>query len=349
MDCIRLAVSLGLAASLVACGAGAATTGGEERSETGSTSAEQTEIVIAHADNPAHPKHRAFERFAEVVEKASDGRITATISHSGALGDETELVESVKLGSVTMTSVSNGVMVPFAEEFMLLDVPFQFEEVEHARSVLDGEAGKAVLQAVETAGLTGLAFWEQGFRNLSSGSPVQSLDDVQGLKVRTLTAPLHVAAWNALGANATPMSWGEVFTSLQQGVIDGQENPLFVILQENLYEVQDYATLTRHIYDPMPVVVNSDWFDGLDNASRQIVLDAMEEATQYERDLAKDLDDEAAQELADAGFEIIELAPEERARFKERAQPPVLDEVEGALGEDRIVEWLNAVSAAATN
>lgn len=300
-----------------------------------------TEIIIAHADNPEHPKQKAFETFKEVVESESD--MTVTITHSGTLGGETQLVEAVELGSVHLTSVSNGVMVGFVDDYALLDIPFLFDDVAHARATLDGDFGQEILGASEQAGVVGLAFWEQGFRSLSSNTAVETLEDLQGLKIRTLESPLHVLAWKSMGANATPMGWGEVFTSLQQGVIDGQENPLFVISQEQLDEVQSSATLTRHLYDPMPVVANPEWLDGLGEDDRDVVLEALAQATEEERGLAESLDSEARAELEASGFRVIELSDDERGRFRDAAQPPVVESISDLLGADRVDAFLSGI------
>ena len=301
-------------------------------------------VRVAHADSPEHPKHLAFLRFAEIVKERSGGNLDVEIFPSGQLGDEREIIEGLKQGTVHLTSVSNGVVTAFDEDFMLLDIPFLFEDEAAARRAIDGAAEKTLFKNLDDVGLVGLAVWEQGFRNVSSSdNPVTGLDDLKGLKLRTMEAPLHVEAWRAAGANPTPMSWSQVYPSLQQGVIDGQENPLYVVTQEKLYEVQKYVSLTRHIYDAMPVLASKSWFDALPADQQQIVREAIRDVTPYERQLAEQLVSDAAKELPGMGVSIVELDPASRAEIAAAAQGPVIDRVRSALGNEVVDAWLAAV------
>lgn len=297
-------------------------------------------IRVGHADNEAHPKHLAFLKFKELVESASNGEITVEVFPSGQLGGEREMVEALQSDALQITCVSNGVMSAFSEPFMLLDIPFLFENESQAHAAIDG-AQSVLFSELDAIGLHGLAVWEQGFRQVSSASePVQSMADLEGLKLRTMEAPLHVEAWRALGANPTPMSWGQVYPSLQTGVIDGQENPLYVVTQENLFEVQRYVSLTNHIYDAMPVVASGSWWDTLSEEDKQIISDAMAEATVYERGLVGAEVAKAAEELAEHGVEVVEVPQDVLAEMKRTAQPPVVAEVRAELGDALVDQWL---------
>jgi tripartite ATP-independent transporter DctP family solute receptor len=307
--------------------------------------AQNFKVKVAHVDTVEHPKHLAFLKFKDLVEERSNGQLNVTVFHGGQLGDERENIEGAQLGTVHLACVSNGVMVPFSEKFMLLDIPFLFEDYEHARNVIDSEGQNLLFEDLEEIGLVGLAIWEQGYRNISTGKKaIRSFDDIGGLKIRTMEAPLHVTAFRGMGSNPTPMSFSQLYTSLMQGVVDGQENPLYVLTQEKFYEVQDYVVLTRHIYDPMPVIASKKWLDSLPPELQQIVINAMAEVTAYEREIAETLVNEAAEELPRLGVEVVSLSPEERSRFRDAAQPPVLEQVRAALGAEVVDNWLKAVN-----
>lgn len=300
-------------------------------------------IRIGHADNEAHPKHLAFIKFKELVEVGSNGDLTVEVFPSGQLGGERELVEALQSDAVQITSVSNGVMSAFSKPFMLLDIPFMFKDADSARDAIDG-AQTSLFSNLDDIGLHGLAVWEQGFRELSSSTkPVTSADDVMGVKVRTMEAPLHVTAWKALGANPTPMSWGQVYPSLQTGVIDGQENPLYVVTQEKLYEVQKYVSLTNHIYDAMPVVASATWWNGLSDENKSLIEDAMAEATIYERSLVGEEVEQARVELGELGVEVVEVPDDVLDDLKAKAQGPVIESVKAELGGDLVDQWLASI------
>lgn len=300
-------------------------------------------IKVAHADNQAHPKHQAFMRFAELVKENSGGRLEVEVYPSGQLGDERELVESLQTGAVHITSVSNGVMSAFSPQFMLLDIPFSFENADKARGMIDGSQ-TLLFADLESIGLHGLAIWEQGFRQVSSSAKgISTADDVKGMKLRTMEAPLHVEAWRAMGANPTPMSWGQVYSSLQTGIIDGQENPLYVVTQEKLFEVQKHVSLTNHIYDAMPVIASNDWWSSLPEADAAIIAAAMAEATTYERTLVEAEVEKARAELEGLGVEVVETPAAEIAAMKALAQPPVIARIRAALGDEPVDAWLKAI------
>jgi len=310
----------------------------------GAASADTFKVKVAHVDTVEHPKHLAFLRFKALVEERSEGRLQVTVFHGGQLGDERENIEGAQLGTVHLACVSNGVMVPFSQKFMLLDIPFLFEDYDSARAVIDSKGQALLFEGLEEIGLVGLAIWEQGYRNIStSKQAIRSLEDIDGMKIRTMEAPLHVTAFRGLGSNPTPMSFSQLYTSLQQGVVDGQENPLYVLTQEKFYEVQDYVVLSRHIYDPMPVIASKKWMDSLPPDLQSIVTEAMAEVTQYEREVAEALVEEAAKELPGLGVEIVTLTPEERSRFRDAAQPAVVKQVRASLGDKAVDDWLSAV------
>lgn len=312
-----------------------------------SATAAEYEMRVGHVDTVDHPKHLAFLKFEELVEKRSDGRIDVQVFHGSQLGDERELLEGLQLGTVHTTAVSNGVIAPFSDRFSLLDIPFLFDGYEHARTVIDNNK-ELLFEGLDSRGMVGLDIWEQGFRNVSTAEePVADLAALEGKKIRTMSAPLHVTAFRALGANPTPMSFSQLFTSMQQGVVDGEENPLYLMLQEHYYEVQNYVTLTRHIYDPLPVIASKRWLDSLPDDLKSVVVDSIHDVTDYERTTTERLVTEAAEELPKRGMEVIPMTEAQRQLYKEKAQPAVIKEVRKRLGDGIVDEWLEAVRSEA--
>ena len=307
-------------------------------------SAQAETIRVGHVDNEAHPKHLAFLKFKDLVEKASNGKITVEVYPAGQLGGERELLEALQSDAVQITCVSNGVMSAFSKPFMLLDIPFLFKDAAQARKAVDGNQS-VLFSELDGIGMQGLAFWEQGFRQVSSRSkPINSMDDIKGMKLRTMEAPLHVEAWRALGANPTPMSFGQVYSSLQTGVIDGQENPIYVVTQENLVEVQKSVSLTNHIYDAMPVAASGTWWKGLSDENKKIISDAMAEATVYERSLVGAEVEKATKELAERGVDVAKVPDDVIAAMKQASQAPVIAKVKAELGDQLVGKWLASIA-----
>src|SRR5699024_9697225 len=209
-------------------------------------------IKVSHAVTDKHPGHKAMEVFKEKVEAESDGKLEVRIFHSSQLAGQREGVEGLQSGTVEITLTPNGIAAAFDPTFSLLDIPFQFDDVEHARRTLDAGGSSMLFENLSEAGLMGLAVWEQGMSNLgTSRAPATDPSELKGLRLRTMEAPLHIAAWKSLGANPTPIGWAQVYTSLQQGVIDGVENPSYIFSQTPVHEQIKYLALTEHIYDPI--------------------------------------------------------------------------------------------------
>ena len=301
-------------------------------------------IKISHASPPSTPLHIAFERFKELVEARSNKRLEVKIFHSQQLMGQREAVEALQLGTLEMTGVPNGVAVAFANAFMLLDIPFQFENLNHARTFIDRNGERFVLNELSGVGLVGLALWEQGYRNLATrNKPVESLADLKDMKIRTLPAPLHVLAWRAMGANPTPMGWGQVYTSLQQGVVEALEVPTYLITQSKLDEVVKYVMTTRHIYDPLAILASKKWFDALPADLQRIVKDTARELTAVNRSLDQKDHEEAEALLPKRGVKLIVLDNKVRREFAVKAQPPVIEEIRHRIGNDKVNEWLASV------
>ena len=242
------------------------------------------EIKLAHVVNEKDSFHLAAEKFKALTEKYTNGEVTVTIFPNAKLGDERTLLERMKMGIVDAGIITNGPIINFVPRFGAIDLPFLFRSPEHAYKVLDGSIGQSLFADLEKQGWKGLAWAERGFRNLTnSKKAVNTPDDVKGLKIRVMQNPVYVDSFKALGANAVPMAWTEALTALQQGTVDGQENPLNVIVAFKLNESQKYMAITRHAYAPAPILMSMVTWKKLTPSKQKDVVKAAQEAAVYER------------------------------------------------------------------
>ncbi len=221
-----------------------------------------------------------IDTLAREVEKRTNGRYKIQTFYSGSLGGERESIEAVQLGTQELTLTSTGPVPNFVPAARILDIPFLFRDKAHARAVLDGPIGQDMLKEFESKGFKALAWAENGVRHMTNSKrPVNAPDDLKGLKMRTMENPVHVAAYKGFGIITTPMAFPEVFTALQQGTVDGQENPLSVIMAAKFEQVQKHLSLTGHVYSPAIFLMNKAAFDKMTPADQQAFLEAAKEAT----------------------------------------------------------------------
>jgi tripartite ATP-independent transporter DctP family solute receptor len=270
-------------------------------------SAAQTTMRIGIA-TAQHSHHGvAIDAFAKEVETRTNGRYKIMTFYGSALGAERELIESVQLGTQELALVSTGALPNFVPEVKALDVPFLFRDYAHARAVLDGPIGSEMLRKFDAKGFKALAWGENGFRHMSNSKrPINSPEDLKGLKMRTMENPVHIQAYKAFGINPTPMAFSEVFTALQQGTVDGQENPMSVFTASKFEQVQKYLSLTGHVYSPAVFIMNKGMFDKLPEADQVIFLDAAKKGVVANRARVDSDDREAVAVLRAKGMEIIE-------------------------------------------
>ncbi len=239
---------------------------------------------LGHVVNEKDGFHVAAVKFKELVEKRSNGRIKIQIYPNAQLGDERTLLEGLQMGSVDFAVITSGPISNFAPKFAVVDMPFLFKDAKTAYRVLDGPIGKDLLKELEKANLKGLAFAERGFRNLTNNKrPIHKPSDVKGLKIRVMQNPVYVDTFRALGANAVPMAWGDCLTALQQGTIDGQENPVNVIYAFKIYETQKYLAMTRHTYAPAVIMMGLNLWKQFSPSDQKLLLKCAQEAAEYER------------------------------------------------------------------
>ncbi len=276
----------------------------------------------------------AIDAFAREVETRTGGRYKVQTFYAGALGAERESVEGVQLGTLDLTLTSTGPLPNFVPEVAILDIPFLFRDTAHARAVLDGPIGQEMLQKFPAKGMVGLAWAENGFRQMTNNKrPINTPEDLKGLKMRTMENPIHIEAYRQLGIQPTPMAFTEVFTALQQGTVDGQENPLTVIQSAKLYQVQKNLSLTGHVYSPAIILMNKAQWDKLSAADKDAFLAAAREAVKVNRARVDADEKKAVAELRAKGMIVVENV--DKAKFQ-AALAPVYADFGKRFGQDNI-------------
>lgn len=256
----------------------------------------------------------AIDTFAKEVAARTGGRYKVETFYNGSLGGERESIEAVQLGTQELAFSSSGPVPNFVPETKILDVPFLFRDKAHARAVLDGPIGQDLLTKFDAKGFKALAWAENGFRHMTNSKrDVKGPEDLKGLKMRTMENPVHIAAYKGLGIITTPMAFPEVFTALQQGTVDGQENPLPVIMSAKFSQVQKHLSLTGHVYSPCIFVMNKASFDKLSAADKTAFLEAAKVAVKANRDRVDQDDANGVKELRAQGMTVIENV--DKAKF----------------------------------
>jgi len=276
----------------------------------------------------------AVDAFAREVQKRTGGRYRIQNFYSAALGAERESIEGVQLGTLDLAMTSNGPVPNFVPEVAILDIPFLFRDYAHARAVLDGPIGKEMLGKFDAKGIHALAWGENGFRHMTNSKhPVVTPDDLRGLKMRTMENPVHIQAYRAFGIIPTPMAFTEVFTALQQGTVDGEENPVSVITSAKLDQVQKYMTLTGHVYSPALILMSKAKWDALSPADKQAFEAAAQEAVRVNRARIDDDERNGVAELRAHGMQVIEDV--DKTKFQ-AVLAPTFQEFAKRFGQENI-------------
>ncbi len=271
------------------------------------TAAAQTTMKISISVAQNSHQGVGIDTFAKEVEKRTAGRYKIQTFYSGSLGGERESIEAVQLGTQELTFTSTGPVPNFVPEARILDIPFLFRDKTHARRVLDGQIGQDMLVKFEPKGFKALAWGENGVRHMTNSKrAVNAPDDLKGLKMRTMENPVHIAAYKGFGIVPTPMAFPEVFTALQQGTVDGQENPLSVIMAAKFDQVQKYLSLTGHVYSPAIFLMSKAAFDKLSAADKTAFLESAREAAKANRARVDEDDAKGVAELRSKGMSIVE-------------------------------------------
>ena len=312
---------------LVAFVALALTGCGSKSSEKAATGGNADKIVIrlGHPMAPGNNVTLGYEKFKELVEKKSDGRVEVKIFGGATLGSDRVTLESTQKGTLEMASTSSPNMASFSREFMVFDLPY-ITDIKYQQNLYDaldeGELGKYLDNIAGKIGLKPIMYSEYGYRNfVTTEKPIANAADLKGLKVRTTDSPVEVGVAEALGMSATPIAWGETYTALQQGTVDGEGNTFGLLWDAKHAEVLKYAVNSAHNYSMHLLYMNKKFFDGLPKDIQDIIVDSGHEALDYQRSISNDLEVKAKQKFIDSGIKVHDLTPEEKAEFKKLTRP----------------------------
>lgn len=296
-------------------------------------------LKLGHIADPKNPYAQGGQKFAELVSEKSDGAMEIQVFPSSQLGNQRDLVEGLTLGTVDMCLSSSAVLGNFLPQIAVFDLPFIFRDRAHTFKALD-TIGMEIAKGLEPRGIKVLAFFENGVRNLTNNiRPVYKPEDMEGLKIRVMEQPIYISMMKALGANPTPMAFGELFTALQQGVVDGQENPAAHIYTKRFFEVQKYISLTAHTYSAEPMLISMITWKKLTPEQQSVLQESANEAKDWQRKLAIDLESSYWDKIRKSGkSEIIEDV--DREAFKE-ATAGVWADFEDKVGKDNIEAVVN--------
>lgn len=328
-------------AVVTACGGGGQ--GGQGGQEKGGQ--EVTNLRLAIGDPKDSSVGVTAEHYAELVEKKTDGQVTVEVFPDGTLfgGDQNAAVNQLGDGSLDMTIISTSVYASFEPKMNALSLPYLFADTEQLVNYLEGEPGQELLASLDNMDIEGLALMTRTFRHVTnSARPIEEPEDLQGLKIRVPQNELWVKFFKAMGANPTPMDFTEVYTALELGTIDGQENPLEVPLANKFYEVQKYLSLTGHMADGYVLGINKDRWQSLSPEVQKAMSEAAEETALFKTKYDNDEEVKIIETLQEEGMEVNELSDEQRAQFQEIARD-LYPQFEGVIGEEFMSTTLNFV------
>ena len=296
-------------------------------------------IKLSNGVNEDHPVGAGIRRMQEVLNAKSGGKMKIVAFWGGAAGGDLQATQALRAGTQEMVIPSTSPLVGIVKELGVFDLPFLFANEKEADAVLDGPVGQFMNKKLEEVGLVNLAYWENGFRNLTNSKrPVTKVEDFSGIKVRVMQNNIFLDTFKTLGSNAVPMAFGEVFTALETKTIDGQENPFVTINTSKYYEVQKYLSITRHAYTPFLVLYSKKMFDALSKDEQAALREAAIEGQKVQRATIRASDGKALAELKTRGMQVNEISPAEQKRMLEKVKS-VYDKNSPTIG----AETINAV------
>ena len=334
ISCLLLVIMLLL---ITACG----NQGTKPQEKAGPAQVAEGPIVfkLGHVQTADHPYQKGAEKFKELVEKKSNGKIRVDIFPSSQLGGTREQMEGLQLNTVQFSICSVSQLGTFVPGFMAFTLPYIFRDAEHAEKVTDGEIGKSLVAQLESKKIKNMFFWANGWRHMTNNvRPIKNVEDVKGMKLRVQEAPIFVSFIKSIGAVPSVIPFGELYSALEQKVVDGQENPFAQIATSKLYEVQKYLSFTAHTYDIAIFAMSKTAFDKLPKDLQTVVEDASKEAGLFERQYAKSMESEYLKQLRDNKMQIEENVNLDSFR---KAAQAVYKEQEAKIGKDLIEKIIN--------
>ena len=292
---------------------------------------------ISIAGAAGHPSVMGAEKWAELVKQKSGGKMQVKVFPNGVLGGDVQALSAVQGGTIDFTAMNSGILQTQVKEFAIFDFPFMFESGKEADVILDGAFGKKLADLLPAKNLVNLAYWELGFRELTNSKrSLNKMEDIAGLKIRVIQSPIYIETFNALGANSVPMPFTEVYTALEQKIIDGQENPFSVIETSKFNEVQKYLTVTNHMYNPQSVLASKKKWDALTKDEKDVLTSTMLEATKWQRENSRKLADELLTNLKKS-MTVNVLSAEELTKIRTKIKP-VIEKFSASVGPELVKE-----------
>ncbi len=291
---------------------------------TGLAQAQERSFKFALQNPKGHPLEVGAAKFAELVAAKSGGKFKVNVFPGGTLGGDAANVSALQGGTIEFVMLNSGILASQVKDFEVFDFPFMFANAKEADAVVDGPLGQKLHAKLADKGIIGLAYTELGFRNLTNSKrAIKQVDDIAGLKLRVIPNAINVDWVKALGANPTPLAFPEVYAALEQKAIDGQENPLSVIVANKFFEVQKYLVLSNHQYNPQSIIFSKKVWDTLNPEQRKWLQDAATEASHYQRQVNRDKSAGDLDILKKAGMQVSELSAAELAQFRDKMKPVI--------------------------
>lgn len=314
---LSLTLALLMSLSLAACGGSGKTQQPSAPPEDKSTPAQtpasgESEYTIIMGNNGTsdleNPQNVGCYKFKELVEERSGGRIAVELHIAGTLGGAREIVEGVQLGTITMGDVENGPMDSFVQSAALWNLPYLFSSLEEIHAIQASDIGKNIQAGFEAVGIKHLSYNDGGFRYFTNSKrPLTTVSDFKGLKIRVMESPIYISMIESMGASAVPMAFSELYTGLQQGTVDGQENPLDLIYAQSYFEVQDYLSLSEHLYYPRQHIINLDFYNGLPEDLQTLIQECSIEACEYQNEYFVEYTAKMLDTLKEKGMEVSDF------------------------------------------
>ncbi len=310
--------------------------------------AQDKTIKFATQNPKGHPIVLGMERFKDIVESKSGGKIKVNLFPGGTLGSDQANVSAMQGGTLEMVSMNSGILASQVKEFAIFDFPFMFPNEAIADAVVDGPFGQKMHARLQDKGLVGLGYYELGFRQITNSKrPVNKVEDLEGLKLRVIPNPINVDWVRALGANPTPLPFPEVYSALEQKAIDGQENPLTVINANKFFEVQKHVVISNHQYNPQSVLVSKKFWDGLSADQKKIISDAVAASSKHQREQARGLVASALDNMKKNGMQVTQFSDAELGKLRDKLRP-VTAKYGVTVGQDLVKELQGEIEKAAS-